>query len=68
MIDQDARALAIAAARAADAAHAADLMVLHVGDVLNDLAEWTLEMHGEVVMVPAQRMPSSTGIAATYRY
>lgn len=38
------------------------------GDVLNDLAEWTLEMHGEVIMVPAQRMPSSTGIAATYRY
>ena len=39
-----------------------------IGDVLNDLAEWTLELHGEVVMVPSQRMPSSTGIAATYRY
>jgi hypothetical protein len=39
-----------------------------IGDVLNDLAEWVLELKGEVVMVPAQRMPSSTGIAATYRY
>ena len=38
------------------------------GDVLNDLAELVLEMRGEVVMVPAQRMPSSTGIAAMYRY
>jgi hypothetical protein len=45
-----------------------DLAHPDIGDVLNDLAEWTLEMRGEVVMVPAQRMPSSTGIAATYRY
>jgi hypothetical protein len=45
-----------------------DLEHPDIGDVLNDLAEWTLEMKGEVVMVPAQRMPSSTGIAATYRY
>ena len=45
-----------------------DLAHPDIGDVLNDLAEWTLEMKGEVVMVPAQRMPSSTGIAATYRY
>lgn len=35
MIDQDARALAVAAARAADAAHATDLLILAVGDVLN---------------------------------
>jgi hypothetical protein len=48
--------------------HKGDLAHPDIGDVLNDLAEWTLEMKGEVVMVPAQRMPSSTGIAATYRY
>ena len=34
MIDQDARQLAVSAARAADDAHATDLVVLHVGDVL----------------------------------
>jgi hypothetical protein len=45
-----------------------DLAHPEIGDVLNDLAELVLEMRGEVVMVPAQRMPSSTGIAAMYRY
>lgn len=45
-----------------------DLAHPDIGDVLNDLAEWVLELKGEVVMVPAQRMPSSTGVAATYRY
>ena len=34
MIDEDARNLAIGAARAADDAHATDIIVLHVGDVL----------------------------------
>jgi ribosome-associated protein len=34
MIDQDARELALAAARSADAAHGTDVLVLHVGDVL----------------------------------
>lgn len=34
MIDEDARALALAAARAADDAHGSDIVVLHVGDVL----------------------------------
>ena len=45
-----------------------DLAHPEIGDVLNDLAELVLEMRGEVVMVPAQRMPSSTGVAAMYRY
>jgi hypothetical protein len=39
-----------------------------VGDVLNDLAEVVQRMDGEVVVLPAERMPSSTGLAATYRY
>lgn len=34
MIDDDARQLAVAAARAADDAHLSDIVVLHVGDVL----------------------------------
>ena len=34
MIDEDARNLAITAAQVADAHHATDVMILHVGDVL----------------------------------
>ncbi|HSJ91675.1 MAG TPA: ribosome silencing factor [Ilumatobacter sp.] len=34
MIDREARALAVRAAQVADAEHASDVMVLHVGDVL----------------------------------
>lgn len=39
-----------------------------VGDVLDDLAEAVLRMKGQVVVVPADRMPSRTGVAATYRF
>jgi hypothetical protein len=39
-----------------------------VGDVLNDLAEAAQRMSGDVIVLPAQRMPSSTGVAATYRF
>jgi len=34
VIDRDARALAVAVARAADDAHATDVLIFHVGDVL----------------------------------
>jgi ribosome-associated protein len=34
VIDEEARTLAVGAARAADDAHATDILVLHVGDVL----------------------------------
>ena len=37
-------------------------------DILDDLAEAVLRMKGDVVVVPADRMPSATGVAATYRY
>lgn len=40
----------------------------HADDVLDDLAELTLRMGGDVVMVPSDRMPSTTGIAAIYRF
>ena len=39
-----------------------------IGDVLNDLAETVSRMKGDVVVVPAERMPSTTGVAATYRF
>jgi len=37
-------------------------------DALDDLAELTLRMKGQVVIVPAERMPTTTGLAATYRF
>jgi hypothetical protein len=39
-----------------------------VGDMLDDLAEAVLRTGGEVVVVPKERMPSGTGVAATLRY
>lgn len=39
-----------------------------VNDLLDDVAEQTLRAGGEVVVVPAERMPTKTGIAAIYRY
>jgi hypothetical protein len=39
-----------------------------VDDVLDDLAELVLGMKGSVVILPAAQMPSSTGVAATYRF
>ena len=37
-------------------------------DILDDLSELTLAAGGEVVVVPADRMPTDTGAAAIYRY
>ncbi|MGE0554613.1 MAG: hypothetical protein AB7R55_14380 [Gemmatimonadales bacterium] len=39
-----------------------------VDDVLDDLGALALKMGGEVVIVPTERMPTDTGIAAIYRY
>lgn len=47
---------------------AGDLADPHVDDVLDDLAELVLDMGGDVVVVPAARMPVPTGVAATYRF
>ncbi len=38
-----------------------------VDDVIDDLAEMVLRTGGEVVVVPAERMPTDTGMAATFR-
>jgi Bacterial archaeo-eukaryotic release factor family 3 len=39
-----------------------------VDDLLDDLGERALKAGGEVVVVPAERMPTETGIAAIYRF
>lgn len=39
-----------------------------VDDLLDDLAEAVLRKGGEVVVVPAERMPTDTGLAATFRH
>ncbi|MEO5811128.1 MAG: hypothetical protein ABIU96_14605 [Rhodanobacter sp.] len=39
-----------------------------VDDLLDDLGERVLATGGEVIMVPAERMPTRTGLAAIYRY
>lgn len=45
-----------------------DLDHPEVDDLLDDLGMWTLKMGGDVVVVPAERMPTETGLAAIYRY
>lgn len=37
-------------------------------DLLDDIGEWVLRNGGQVVIVPRDRMPTETGIAAIYRY
>lgn len=41
---------------------------VHTDDILDDLAEFTLRMGGDVVVVPPDRMPTKTGVAAIYRF
>ena len=45
-----------------------DLAHPEVDDLLDDLGELVLKMRGQVVVVPAERMPTGTGIAAIYRF
>lgn len=45
-----------------------DLAHPEVDDVLDDLGALALKLGGEVAIVPAERMPTKTGIAAIYRY
>ena len=46
----------------------ADLADPEVDDLLDDLSEWVLKMGGQVVIVPKERMPTLTGVAAIYRF
>jgi hypothetical protein len=41
---------------------------LGVDDLLDDVSEHALKAGGEVVVVPTERMPTDTGIAAIYRF
>jgi len=45
-----------------------DLEHPEVDDVLDDLMMLALKMGGQAVIVPTDRMPTKTGIAAIYRY
>lgn len=45
-----------------------DLADPDADDVLDDLAETVVRMKGEAIVVPTQRMPSLTGVAAIYRF
>ena len=45
-----------------------DLQHPDIDDLLDDLAELALNKGGQVVMVPGERMPTGTGVAAIYRY
>jgi hypothetical protein len=45
-----------------------DLAHPEIDDLLDDLGELVLNKGGEIVIVPAERMPAQTGIAAIYRF
>jgi hypothetical protein len=45
-----------------------DLANPEVDDLLDDIAEVVLRNRGQVVIVPAERMPADTGLAAIYRF
>lgn len=46
----------------------ADLSNPQVDDLLDELGELVGKMGGRVLVIPAERMPARTGLAATYRY
>jgi hypothetical protein len=46
----------------------ANLSDPQVDDLLDDLGELVAKMGGRVLVIPAERMPTRTGLAATYRY
>jgi hypothetical protein len=39
-----------------------------VDDLLDDMGELVLKMGGKVIMMPAEKIPTETGLAAIYRY
>ncbi len=45
-----------------------DLACPEVDDVLDDLTALTMKMGGKVIVLPSEKMPVETGIAAIYRY
>jgi hypothetical protein len=45
-----------------------DLSHPQVDDLLDDLGALVAKMGGRVLVIPAEKMPVRTGLAATYRY
>ena len=45
-----------------------DLTNPKVDDLLDDLGELVIKMGGNVMVLPSEKMPSETGLAAIYRY
>lgn len=54
--------------RATGRVEPADLNHPQVDDLLDDLGKLVEKMGGRVMVIPAERMPGRTGLAATYRY
>jgi hypothetical protein len=46
----------------------ADLAHPEVNDLLDDLGDLVLKKGGQIVIVPSERMPTPTGVAALYRF
>lgn len=45
-----------------------DLINPRVDDLLDDMGELVMKMGGQVMVLPADKMPSETGLAAIFRY
>jgi hypothetical protein len=45
-----------------------DLTNPKVDDLLDDMGELVMKFGGEVIVIPAAKMPSEKGLAAIYRY
>jgi hypothetical protein len=54
--------------RNSGAIHSGERASGHVDDMLDDLAELVLAKGGEVIIVPKERMPTDSGLAAIYRF
>lgn len=54
--------------RVTGAVRPGELQSPDVDDMLDDLAELVLDKGGTVVIVPTERMPATTGLAASYRF
>jgi hypothetical protein len=45
-----------------------DLSNPDVDDLLDDMGELVIKMGGQVIVLPIDKMPSETGLAAIFRY
>jgi hypothetical protein len=65
---EDGRIVAGRLDRTSGAIQCDNLASPEIDDMLDDLAEVVLATGGSVVVVPAERMPTASGLAAIYRY